>query len=290
MPFCFQQIETLANDTKGQYLNTRWRKERKGRLQAAIIQNAIELAKQLRAHENSGHVLLPEHLTRDINWQKKCMYNFTNFDYKEAVRWGIDHEKEGISAYERLTGLRVVATGLWIFPSGFVCCSPDGLIFTKSSSTRPSGILEIKCPHKLRNVRSFTTASWTHKFSYLKTATELDPNHRFYDLIQAELYATRTNWCDFLIWCPAKTFLLRVSRDQNWITRNIPLVDWFFSKYLFPLTRLCDAPKYHYGLKNDRDVDYKNILLSKKQSKRRSVGNFSSSTVNLKKFCSIERK
>ena len=267
MTFSFQEVETLSRETTGQYLNPIWRIEREGRLQAAIIKDAIKLANLLREHEKTGHVLLPENLRRGINWQRKCMYTFTNFDYKEAVRWGIDHEKDGISAYQRLTRYRVVSTGLWIFPSGFVCCSPDGLIFSNSSASRPTGIIEIKCPYKLRNIRSFNPGSWTQMFPYLKSETELNRNHRYYDLIQAEIYATQAIWCDLFIWSPAKTLLLRVSRDETWIRRNIPLVEWFFGKYLYPLTPLHNLRKFKSGFKRHIDAHNKTMIGSEREMK-----------------------
>ena len=169
-------------------------------------------------------------------------------------------EKEGIArtTYAKRTGYRVEQTGLWVFPSGTVCCSPDGLLFTSEGLKRPEGILEIKCPYKRRNVQHVPSGKWSTFCPYLKSDFELNQDHRFYQLFQAELYSTRTKWGDLFIWTPSETRIFRIERNEIGIRTNVPLVDWVFTKYIYPLCRKCDWKKYRGRKLDSRDWTYRN--------------------------------
>jgi hypothetical protein len=101
-------------------------------------------------------------------------------------------------------------------------------------------------------------------FPYLKTDTEVNREERLYYMIQAELYSTRTNWCDLFVWTPSQTLLLRVERNERFIQANVPLVDWVFENYIYSLCRKCDRKKFPCRELQKRDWTYREEVYPKK--------------------------
>ena len=69
----------------------------------------------------------------------------------DSIMWGQMHEGKANQEYIKLTGNTVKPVGLVLLPSGFLGCSPDGLIYAKGIVSNNGGVLEIKCPWKHRN-------------------------------------------------------------------------------------------------------------------------------------------
>ncbi len=210
MNFPFSEIEALTRATFGHGEYDKWHMERIGRILGLSMRYTIIICHELQQHNMTKSSKLSEELLQKIRWRRKCLYNFKDFSYRAAVQWGLKMEGVARRCYAKRTGFRVEQTGLWVFPSGSVCCSPDGLVFTSQDSKRPEGILEIKCPSKIRNGQVIARGTWAKSFSYLKSDNEVKREERLYYLIQAELYATRTNWCDLFLWTPSQTLLVRV--------------------------------------------------------------------------------
>ena len=63
---------------------------------------------------------------------------------------GVEHEDDGIAAYQASTGYRVEETGIHQHPhpdAYMIAVSPDGLVYDDhTSSSSPIGAVEIKCP------------------------------------------------------------------------------------------------------------------------------------------------
>ena len=166
MYFHFSEIEALAGATIGQQRNKRWHMEREGRLLGSCMMDTIQLRNELQQHNMTKGCKLSEELLEKIRWRRKCLYNFKDFSYRGAVKWGLKMEAVARRCYAKRTGYRVEQTGLWVFPSGSVCCSPDGFVFISQGSKRPEGILEIKCPYKLRNRQVIPRGTWANFFPY----------------------------------------------------------------------------------------------------------------------------
>ena len=123
--FQFSEIESLAADTFGQRLNDRWEKERLGRILASSMRDTIELGHELPQHNMTKSSKLSEKLLKKIRWRRQCLYNLHDFSYREAVQWGLEKERIDRTTYAKRTGYRDEQTGLWVFPSGSLCCTPD---------------------------------------------------------------------------------------------------------------------------------------------------------------------
>ena len=268
MSFCLSEIEDLARATIGQHLNPRWHTGREGRILGSSMRDTIQLGRELERHNCSKSSKLSEDLLMQIRWRRRCLYNYKDFSYRAAVKWGLEKEGVARTCYAKQTGYRVEKTGLWVFPSGSVCCSPDGLVFTSKGSQRPDGILEIKCPYKLRNGHVLPSGRWSKFLPYLKSDFELRNDHRMYFLIQAELYATGTNWCDLFVWTPSQTLLVRIERNESWILSNVALVEWVFVNYIYPLCRKCDRKKYRCRELQKEDWNYRLEVYPKKKTKK----------------------
>ena len=76
-------------------------------------------------------------------------------------------------------------------------------------------------------------------------------------MIQADIYATRTKWCDLFLWTPFQTLLVRVERNEMYIQSNVPLIEWVFVKYIYPLCRKGDRKKYRGRELQKRDWHYR---------------------------------
>ena len=144
--FSRTEIETIAISTTGQRNNPQWRAMRINRLTASSFGKAISLYYNPDPTQ-IGHFKLSLTNPRDIS----------NIP---PIKWGIDHEKDAIAEYQKLTGYTVKETGLWLFPNGYLAASPDGMVY---SGTQLIGILEVKCP-------------WTACTRNVKTASELIRN------------------------------------------------------------------------------------------------------------------
>ncbi len=130
MNFQFSEIEYLADATIGQHRNHVWHSEKIGRILASSMRDTIELGHELLEHNSKKSSKLPAELLDKIRFRRRCLYNYKDFSSRPAVSWGLEKESLARTCYEKQTGYRVKQTGLWIFPSGAVCCSPDGLVFT----------------------------------------------------------------------------------------------------------------------------------------------------------------
>ncbi len=113
----------------------------------------------------------------------------------------------------------------------------------------------------------FIRGTWAKFFPYLKSDFEVNREERLYYMIQAELYATRTNWCDLFLWTPSQTLLVRVERNERFIQANVPLVDWVFENYIYPLCRKSDRKKFHCRELQKRDWSYREEVYAKTKVK-----------------------
>lgn len=211
------EIEAIAGATVGQRTNPLWLRMREKRLTASAFGKAIGAARRgnpaniIRFRQN---LLKP----RDIS-------------YIPAVRWGVDHEKIAIAEYERKSGNKVRETGLWLYPDGYLAASPDGLIYEDGKLV---GILEVKCPYSLHSIQLRCPGDFCTRLSYLKEPPCLKPNSHYYHQIQGQLFATGAAWCDFLVWAPSNTLLIRVDPDPSWRATILPQLRNFYNAWILP--------------------------------------------------------
>jgi len=203
----WEEIRQVAARTIGQAENPLWVQMRQNKLTASKFGEVLSKECDFAALSHLSQMLekpIPD-----------CL----------PMRWGRDHEKHAILRYSRITKNIVVQTGLWMFPSGNLAASPDGLVKIQGDDCF-TGIVEIKCPFGLRNVRRkqmMDERKWPKCFK--NRNFDFDTGHCYYHQIQGQLYATKMLWCDFFVWTPWWNILKRVYPDKGWQERSVPRLE-----------------------------------------------------------------
>jgi len=201
-----ERIREIANLTVGQRDNPLWHEYRKNRFTAS------QFGKILTSYE----AIYDGEWNLDFHYLKNEILGNKPVIVVPAMVWGQDHEAAAIREYERKTGTKVCPTGIWLFPNGHFAASPDGLIFDPKDKSKPIGVVEVKCPWRLRNVRIQNESDWNAHLDYLDRWNHLVPTHPYYHQIQAEMIATNVDWCDFVIWCPSGLLISRIYLNKGW--------------------------------------------------------------------------
>ena len=121
-----------------------------------------------------------------------------------------------------------------MFPSGNIGSSPDGLVYDDRDAEQPTGILEVKCPWKLRNNKTISDEALKSNLDYLDEELKLVKAHHYYTTILGNMEAVQVKWCDFVVWTPARTIISRIELDEEWVQRNIPRIENYYTKWLVP--------------------------------------------------------
>ena len=82
----------------------------------------------------------------------------------------------------------------------WLAASPDGLI-NDPNSVPSEGLVEIKCPHKVKDLaisEAAKTVDFCLKLDENQTAY-LKKNHNYYYQIQCAMFCTERAWCDFVV-------------------------------------------------------------------------------------------
>ncbi|XP_072399202.1 uncharacterized protein [Diabrotica undecimpunctata] len=120
-------IDEICGKTVGQSSNATWLTTRKNRLTSSNFGIVLSAIKRNR---------FPASLF------KRLTESYT-LDGIKAIKWGKEHEGNGIAVFEKNRKTTVVPTGIWLDKCGFLGGSPDGLC-------GDNYIVEVKCPCKLR--------------------------------------------------------------------------------------------------------------------------------------------
>ena len=158
-------------------------------------------------------------------------------DTKDSIMWGQMHESIACDSYIKETGNIVEKTGLHLFECGFLGSSPDGMVF---SSSGEKGVLEIKCPHKYKDVTVDQMVEIEFKSSkkkekkdfFLRSDGSLNERHPYWHQIQAEMFATSVRWADLAIWTLKDLKIIRVSKDDHWEQNIDKLVDFYLNELI----------------------------------------------------------
>ena len=115
-----------------------------------------------------------------------------------------------------------------MFKNNMLGASPDGLIF---SDTRPQviiGVIEVKCPYSMRDVRLGSVNEWHKHLKFLDNDNHLLTKHPYYHQIQGSMNAFEVEWCDFLVWTACQMLIHRIPLCPIWAKTNLPRLEVFF--------------------------------------------------------------
>ena len=165
-----ERIREIAHLTIGQRNNPLWHAHRKNRFTASQFGKILNLYR-----EN-----LDDEWNRSFENFKNELLSNKPPENAPPLIWGQDHEEVAIKEYEKKTGLKVLETGIWIFPNAQLAASPDGLILDPLDPNKIIGCLEIKCPWRLRNFKIMNNSDWNTHLDYLDKANNLFQSHPYY--------------------------------------------------------------------------------------------------------------
>ena len=205
-----QQIQYIAERTRGQRQNLLWHEMRRCRLTAS----------------NYGLVLDAISSKRRMDYRvRDKLFGAEDHTYLTPVRWGIENEKKALESYVAQHHHDVKETGLWLLPDGYLAASPDGLVYDKEELV---GIVEVKCPWRLHDTKIQQANDWAKWLDYISPSFKLSSSHPYYHQVQGELAATGAAWCDFFVWSPQQVLTIRVLPDQYWQETLLPSIKRYY--------------------------------------------------------------
>jgi len=229
-----EEIKRIAHETLGQYKNPTWYNSRLGKLLTTNFHDAVKMCDKIESLPKMNYFDAWKLLNDDIPLRRSWLTHTDVKSYYPWIKWGVEHERDGLREYERSTRNYVRRSGLWMYPSGNIGGSPDGLVYEYRDAEEPSGILEVKCPWKLRNLKTISDEELKRSLDYLDDDLKLVKGHQYYTTIQGNMEAVQVKWCDFVVWTPARTIINRVEYDEEWIKGNIPRIENYYTKWLVP--------------------------------------------------------
>ncbi len=129
------------------------------------------------------------------------------FEGNAATRWGVEHEQDGIDAYERQTGLLTHSGQEFAThpEHDWLGVTPDGLVGS-------GGLLEVKCPR------------------WARYATADDVPH-YVAQVQLQLAVCDRSWGDLAVWRPWSLAVSRIPRDHEWLDDHLAALEAFHAEY-----------------------------------------------------------
>lgn len=187
----------------------------------------------------------PENLCKDMLWSV--------FKGNKMTEYGNQHEDDALGAYVHHRRLQCLARGL--DPAAFrveerglclsedpatpfLAMSPDGIIYEPDGTV---GLLEIKCPWKLRQRPVGVNAPF-----YKRAAAPGHPDRSvpipsyYWCQIQGGMYIFRSrgmpmNFADFVVWTREETQITRVPYAEEWVrTFLVPGLTNFYHRIYAP--------------------------------------------------------
>jgi len=157
----------------------------------------------------------------------------------QATQWGLEHETSAIEKYcveskNRHSDLIYTSSGLVLKPSyPYLGASPDGIV---QCSCCGKGVLEVKCPYSCR-CKAFKDAMNDANF-FLSCSSDgqvvLKTNHAYYYQIQLQMALCEVNYCDFVIWSPSETLILRIEKNTDFVKTAIDKASVFYKVCVLP--------------------------------------------------------
>lgn len=230
-----EEIETLTRsqgfDESSAHI---WMAERRKRITASTV----------------GRIAKRRPSTKVANAVKQHLYS--TFRGNAATRWGHLQEPRARSRYtQRLLqespNIKVHTSGLVVSSThSWLGASPDGLV-TDPHEESAEGVVELKNPYNARNmtiseavdkVKDFCLSQHEHGHIALKKS---DP---YYYQVQATMFCTKRNWCDFVVNTSQDLHIERIRFNEQFWAKVMPKLKSFYFDAILPELA---CPRYHHG-------------------------------------------
>ncbi|XP_033725553.1 uncharacterized protein LOC117315463 [Pecten maximus] len=194
--------------TRGQSTNEVWKSERLKRIQSS------NFGRICKATDRTDFVKLANSLLCFKRLKTEAIVHGQKFEHEAKVR------------YEKECAVSVKDCGIFVCKEHpFLGASPDGVVDENL-------IVEIKCPYSSKNrIISEVTVP------YLKIVNGnlvLDSKHDYYHQVQGQLLCSQRSLCDFVVYTLSDMKVLRIKRDEEFISRMVAKLTSFYNQYLEP--------------------------------------------------------
>ena len=183
-----------------------WLTMRLGKVTASKMSDVLSKGRGT-APSKTAETYMMELIAERLTGQSKPFFE------NDAMRWGTETEPQAREMYSVNNDFVIVEEVAFVEHNEFIGISPDGMI-------GDDGLLEVKCPN--------TTTQ-------LKRALSDGYSADYKAQIQAQLWVTERQWCDFVSFdprldCKAGYLQQRVLRDEEYISEMIEKTNAFIKK------------------------------------------------------------
>lgn len=215
LPLTLGDAHTLEHQTHAQSNSHLWHQERRKRLTASKFSR---IAKRRKAINDS--------FLNSIFYPKP----FTN----AAIEYGKTHEEAAKKAYSaKRINFHLHSCGLVVNPEfSFLGATPDGKVCTD----RGTGILEIKCPFKARELTPQDAATAIKNFCLRKKGDilALDRNHAYFFQVQGQLLVTGAPFCEFVVYTSKGVHIETIEADKEFCNDLLESLSMFYYYHGLP--------------------------------------------------------
>ena len=123
-----------------------------------------------------------------------------------------------------------------VSPSGFVICVQEPWLGATPDGIVGSGIIEVKCPFVCRECSFEEAAATKRTFCLQKThhgRLRLNTKHQYYHQVQVQLFVTKAEYCDFVVWSPSQVHIEHILPDSSYM-QNIDTLHSFYFSHMLP--------------------------------------------------------
>lgn len=150
------------------------------------------------------------------------LWNHIDLSNVPAIKYGRDNEVKAFEKYKMVKQCDVRSSGFYINKKyAGLGCSPDGLIYNSLGIV--TGILEIKCPYKIRHIKPEDIQDLSNiYYSIIDSKMRLNRTHAYYYQIQFCLAIMNVSFCDFVVWSVHGILIEHIEKDDNFIKTLMP--------------------------------------------------------------------
>ncbi|XP_013420386.1 uncharacterized protein LOC106180799 [Lingula anatina] len=142
----------------------------------------------------------------------------------KPIRHGQRYEFKAVREYEKISGVTVQKTGLWVDASRpYLAASPDGIVSVDK-------ILEVKCPYSSKEqIISPVTVPYLEYDN--NGQLKLKKNHDYMYQVQGAMHITKTKKCDFAVFTLKDIKIISITYDIVMVEEMLKKLDDFFVKH-----------------------------------------------------------
>ena len=201
----------IESSTRLQHKSAAWKAERQLRLTASSAHRVCNVKKNKQVYAES-------------------LFRGTSLEHVAAVRWGRANESAALREYEAVTGHKVDPSGLRVsVEKPFLAASPDGVCADR--------LVEVKCPYRkeVRESADIKSSGYLPLVMDENRAVRLRENHPYYYQVQLQLYVTKYQLCDFVVYTPSDMCIVTVDRDDAFIEDMVAKMSAFYEEFYKPV-------------------------------------------------------